>query len=301
MRTIITGGLGFVGRQLSLRLLQKGHEVLAIGLRATPSLIEHPAFRYLAADTTQKGKWLDEVASADAVVNLAGKTILKRWTTAYKEEIYNSRILTTRNIVGALPNDRPVTLCSCSAVGFYGDRGEDALTESEPPGADFLARVGIDWEAEAYKAEAKGVRVVALRFGIVLGKGGGALASMLPAFRMFAGGPLGSGQQWFPWIHMADLLAAIDFIIHDPSVDKPVNLVAPHPVRNRELARTLGKVLNRPAVMPAPAFMIRMAMGELGGTLLVSQKAIPQRLLRHGFEFQFSELKPALENLLLNK
>jgi uncharacterized protein (TIGR01777 family) len=208
--------------------------------------------------------------------------------------IYDSRILTTRHIAASLEKGAEVVLCSTSAVGYYGTRGDDLLVETDPPGSDFLARVGIDWEKEALAAQEKGIRVVTPRFGVILGNGGGALAKMIPAFKSFAGGPVGTGRQWFPWIHMDDLVSAVRFCVDNASVSGPVNLTAPNPVRNRDLAAALGKALNRPAVMAVPAFMIRLSMGEMGSVLLASQRVVPDKLTRNGFVFKY----PAMENAL---
>jgi uncharacterized protein (TIGR01777 family) len=204
MNYFITGGLGFVGCHLSNFLLKDGNRVTAIGLNPKPNLIDHSEFRYIPADTTKAGDWQDEMRDQEVIVNLAGKSIFKRWTEDYKKQIYDSRILTTRNLVDALPDGSDVIFCSTSAVGFYGSRGDDVLTEESPPGEDFLAKVGKDWEWEALQALNKGARVVLTRFGIVLDRDGGAMGKMIPAFRRYLGGPLGSGEQWFPWIHMHD-------------------------------------------------------------------------------------------------
>ena len=294
MNVFVTGGLGFVGRHLAKALLQDGHRVTAVGRRLNPRGIDHPAFRYIAADTTLAGDWQAELQDHDAVVNLAGKSIFTRWTDQVKQQIYDSRILTTRNLVAALPEGRGTILCSTSAVGYYGDRGEDLLTEEAPPGDDFLARIGQDWEEAALAAEAKGARVVLPRFGIVLARDGGAMARMLPAFRFFLGGPLGSGRQWFPWIHRHDLVAALRFLIDTPSLRGPFNCTAPEPVRNAELAKALGRQLHRPAVLPAPAFMIKFVLGEFGTVLLGSQRAVPQKLESAGFTFRYPDIDAAL-------
>lgn len=298
MNVLITGGLGFVGRYLSRLLLEKGHHVTALGLRPQPRLIPHPDFSYLSADTTRPGAWQETLCDMDAVVNLAGKNIFRPWTARAKAEIYDSRILTTRNVAAALPQDRPTTLVSASAVGYYGDRGDEILTEASTAGDDFLARVGRDWEAEALAAAEGGHRVVAARIGIVLGSDGGALEKMIPAFRSFLGGPLGDGSQWFPWIHIDDLTAALAFVLENASVAGPVNCTAPNPVRNREFARELARLLNRPALMPAPGFMIRMVLGELGQALLSSQRVVPEKLLEAGFAFRFPAVREALYDLV---
>jgi uncharacterized protein (TIGR01777 family) len=294
MKILITGGLGFVGANLSDYLLDKGHAVIAVGRAATQNRITADRYQYISADITQPGDWQKALVDVDVVVNLVGKSIFKRWSKSYKTQIYDSRILTTRNVVDALPADRSVVLCSASGAGYYGNRGDDLLKEDQKPGNDFLASVSVDWEAAALKAEAKGVRAALMRFGVILGKGGGALAKMIPAFKSFVGGPIGSGNQWFPWIHLTDLMTAILFVCEHPQVNGPLNFCAPNPVKNRELASTLGEVLGRPAIMPAPAFMVRAVLGEFGNVLLDSQRTIPAKLLSHGFEFQYPDIRSAL-------
>ena len=298
MNVFITGGLGFVGRNLSNFLLQKGNRITAVGLSKNPELIDHPDFRYISADTTQTGAWQQELGDQQVIINLAGRSIFKRWTDGYKKQIVDSRILTTRNLVSALPTGSQMVFCSTSAVGYYGSRGEEVLTEEAAPGDDFLAEVGKRWEQEARQAEAKGIRVVLTRFGIILDRDGGAMAKMIAAFRFFLGGPLGNGEQWFPWIHMHDLLSAFQFIIENSGVNGPVNFCAPQPVRNKELAAKLGTALNRPAFMPAPAFMIKLLMGEFGESLLNSQRAVPDKLEKLGFKFKYVNMDSALGEIV---
>jgi uncharacterized protein (TIGR01777 family) len=298
MKVFVTGGSGFVGTYLCKRLLDLGHGVTTVGTRAVHGRISHDHFRYLSADTTTPGDWQEAVADADAVVNLAGKTIFHLWTDRYKQEIYDSRIQTTRNLVDALPRQRPVTVLSASAVGYYGSRGDEVLTEESTVGGDFLARVGRDWEAEALRAAEKGVRVATARFGIVLGRGGGAMEKMVPAFKFMLGGPLGDGNQWFPWIHIDDLIDAVVFVLQTEALSGPVNFTAPEPVRNRDLARALAGAVNRPAILPAPAFLIRTVLGEFGATLLASTRAVPQKLLDSGFTFQYPDIGNALKDLV---
>jgi uncharacterized protein (TIGR01777 family) len=297
MKIFITGGVGFVGRHLSEFLLGRGHAVTAVGRRERQTSINHKAFRYISADTTMAGKWQAELAGVDAVFNLAGKNIFGRWSERTKALIYDSRILTTRNLVSALPEDKNITLVSTSATGYYGDRGEDVLAEDEPGGDDFLAGVSRDWEAEALNAEKKGIRVVIARFGAVLGKNGGAMAKMLPAFRYGLGGPLGNGRQWFPWIHVDDILSGFMFILENRNMAGPLNFCAPNPVRNRDFAKAMGQVVKRPAVMPAPAFMIRLVLGEFGNVFLCSQRAVPQKLTAHGFNFKYPEITDAIRDV----
>ena len=295
MKILITGGSGFVGTNLSQYFLSKGHQITAVGRSAHQSHVNHENFQYISADTTQPGKWQEALELQDAVVNLTGTTIFKRWTSSYKKQIYDSRILTTRNVVASLPKDKNMTFCSASGAGYYGNRGDDILKEDDKSGDDFLASVSVDWENEALQAADKGIRVAIMRFGVILGKHGGAMAKMLPAFKSFVGGPLGSGNQWFPWMHIDDLIAAIEFIIENQEVSGPLNFCAPNPARNRVLAKAIGAVLKRPSFMPAPAFMIRMAMGEFGNVLLDSQRTVPDKLLQYGFKFKYADIKSAIQ------
>ncbi len=295
----MTGGTGFVGAYLSRELVKLGHEVTILSRREQPPDTQAPGIRLITGDPAEEGDWMEAAPESDWIINLAGASVFGRWSPAYKQEIVESRIRTTRNLVIALAGgDRRQLFCSTSAVGYYGLRGDEVLTEESPPDSDFLARLGVDWEAEALKARELGLRVVITRFGIVLGKGGGALGQMAPMFRRFLGGPLGSGQQWFSWIHQGDLARAFSFVAEHPEIDGPVNFTAPNPVRNRDLAGALGRALRRPAWLRTPAFMIRLAMGELGDNLLSGQRVIPKRLLDAGFKFDFPTLEPALKDLL---
>jgi uncharacterized protein (TIGR01777 family) len=298
MKIFVSGGTGFVGTTLARYLLDAGHRVIATGTSSRHKNIDHENLLFISADTTKKGPWQDSLQDVDALINLAGRTIFNRWSERYKKEIYNSRILTTRNLVEAIPGNKDIVFCSTSAVGYYGDRDEEILTEDAGPGNDFLATVSIDWEKEAFLAEKKGVRVAVMRFGVVLGKNGGALAKMIPAFKSFAGGPIGSGNQWFPWIHMDDLISAMMFIIENQDMKGPVNFCAPNPVRNRDFAKAFGKMLGRPSFMRAPSFMIRTLMGEMSTSVMSSQRVVPDKLLKNGFEFQYPDIKTALNHLL---
>lgn len=298
MQILILGGQGFVGRQLTESLLAQNHQVTVLGRRPAPEGQGAPGWRYLAADTTRPGAWQEEVAKADAVVNLVGQTIFHYWSQSYKEKIYRSRVETTRHLVEALPAKKGLVLINASAIGYYGDRNSDLLSERDGAGQDFLATVCVDWEAEALKAERKGVRVVLCRFGVVLAKEGGALAKMVPAYRFCLGGPLGSGKQWFSWIHIADLLAALTFCLTNEAIAGPVNCCAPNPVLNLELAKGLGALLHRAAFLAAPAFLVNLILGEFGQTLLASQRAVPEKLMHFGFQFRHPELPGALHDLL---
>ncbi len=299
MRVFITGGRGFVGTFLSRELARHGHDVTILTRRETPPIPEEPAISFLTGDPTREGPWMAAAPDHDWIINLAGASVFTRWSAAHKQEIYDSRVQTTRNLVAALAaGDRRQLFCSTSAIGYYGPRGDEELTEESPPGDDFLARLSRDWEAEALKALDLGVRVVITRFGLVLGPDGGVLGQMAPLFKFFLGGPVGSGSQWFSWIHRGDHARAFLFIKDHPEISGPVNFTAPQPVRNRELARTLGRVLHRPSFLTAPAFMMRLVLGEFAEVVLTGQKVLPQRLLAAGFSFDFPTLDAALENLL---
>jgi uncharacterized protein (TIGR01777 family) len=297
MNIAITGGSGFVGGHLSRYLIEQGHRVVALGTRPRYSGPASPLFRYVSANTAEAGEWQDHIAAADVVFNLAGRTIFQRWSPKYKQQIFDSRIRTTRHVVKALDPSRKTALISTSAVGYYGSCGDRELPESAPAGEDFLAEVGKAWESEALAAQDRGARVVLARFGIVLGVDGGALSKMIPAFRSFVGGPLGNGRQWFPWIHMADVIGALDFLAGRSDLRGPFNLCAPNPVRNGDMAAALGRALGRPAKMAVPAFVLKTVMGELAGVLLASQRALPSNLLAAGYHFNFPEIGSALEDL----
>ena len=301
MKVLITGGTGFVGTQLTARLIQDGNEVTILtrspeGPKGTASGIS-----YLHGDPTQKGPWQESIKNHDAIVNLAGASIFSKWTEAYKKLIIESRMTTTRNLVEGIPAhaDKKMSLFSTSAVGYYGFHGDEELVEESPPGNDFLARLAVEWEAEAFKAQERSARVVITRFGIVLGEKGGALGQMIPLFKKFIGGPIGSGRQWFSWVHIKDLAEAFVFLMHHPEISGPVNLCAPKPVRNKDLAAALGKILHRPSFMPAPGFMIKLVLGEFGSVILEGQRVIPRRLLDSGFAFQYPDIDQALQNIVV--
>jgi uncharacterized protein (TIGR01777 family) len=299
VKVFITGGTGFVGTYLSQKLLKEGHAVTILTRNARKVHPEAPGLRYLVGDPTQEGPWMGAVPEHDWIINLAGASIFTRWTAGRKQEIYDSRLKTTRNLVIALAEgDRRQLFCSTSAVGVYGPRGEETLTEASPLNHDFLGELARDWEGAALEAQDLGIRTVVTRFGIVLGKAGGALAQMARAFRLFVGGKLGDGQQWFSWIHQEDHARAFLFLKDHPDLTGPVNFTGPEPVRNQELTSALGRVLGRPSFMTAPAFMVRLALGEFGDVLLSGQKVLPQRLLDAGFEFSFPDLDQALQDLL---
>jgi uncharacterized protein (TIGR01777 family) len=300
MNIVITGGSGFVGTHLSNFLLRAGHRVTALGRSSAHRNIRHENFTYVSADTTRLGDWQQQFEDVDAVVNLAGATIFKRWTENYKKQIYESRVLTTRHVVASLPRGKKLTLCSASGAGYYGNRGDDILKENETPGEDFLAGLSVDWEKEALLAADDHIRVVVMRFGVVLAKDGGAMAKMIPAFKLFVGGSMGDGMQWFPWMHLIDLMAAVRFILENEQIQGPVNFCAPNPIRYRDLVKSLGETLKRPTIMPAPAFLIRLVMGEFGNVFLSSQRIVPDKLLNHGFSFKYPDIKDAVREVVGN-
>lgn len=297
MKVFIAGGTGFVGVILANRFAGAGQDVTVMGHtgRRPPSL--DARVKVTVADGRFPGAWQDDVAASSLIVNLAGASIFQRWTSKAKHLIRESRILTTRNIVDALADrEGGVRIFSTSAVGYYGFSGDGELDEAAPPGSDFLALLCRDWEAEAMRGQERGARVVITRFGIVLGRSGGALSQMVPLFRFFLGGPLGDGKQWFSWIHMDDILGALFHLMDTEGADGVYNLTSPQPVRNRELAGTLGKVLHRPAVLPAPGPLVKLALGEFGTVLLKGQRVMPTRLLSEGYIFRRDNLEEALLN-----
>jgi uncharacterized protein len=300
MKILITGGTGFVGRKISSRLIRDRHECTILTRRPKKSNEAPTGISFLQGDPTEKGPWQNDIQKHDAVINLAGASIFKRWTKEHKKAILESRVKTTRNIVEGIPRHekKPLTLFSTSAVGYYGFCGDEKLDESSPPGDDFLARVTQEWEKEAFKAKKKGARVVITRFGIVLGEKGGALGQMIPLFKKFIGGPIGNGKQWFSWIHMKDLCEAFIFLIHHPGLSGPVNVCSPHPVRNQDLAKSLGKVLKKPSFVPAPGFLVKLVLGEFGTVVLKGQRVIPQKLLSHDFKFQYPVIDKALKSIM---
>ena len=301
MRVFVTGATGFIGRALVPVLQREGHTVVA-WVRSESRARERlgAGIETVAAASGAPGLTA-ALERCDAVVNLAGEPLLGgRWTAERRATLHRSRAGFTAELVSAIAaaRQRPRVLVSGSAVGYYGDRADEILTEDSAPGSGFLADLCRDWEDEARKAEALGLRVVLLRTGVVLGSGGGALAQMLPAFRLGAGGPIGSGRQYFPWIHVRDLVALVVAALGDDRLNGPVNGVSPEPVTSRDFARALGRALRRPAVLPAPALALRVIFGQAAEVLLSSQRVVPAALGRLAFPFAFPTLEAALTDVL---
>jgi hypothetical protein len=303
MRVLMSGGSGFIGSRLARRLMEEQHSVTVLTRSPRKKVENSTGIVFLEGDPRQRGPWQQSVKNNDIIINLAGASIFHKWTAAYKKEICESRILTTQNIVEAMeadPSHTPI-LINASAVGYYGFRGDEELAEDSNSGKDFLASVVSRWEEEALKAELKGGRVIIARFGIVLGEKGGALGQMVPLFKAFLGGPIGSGKQWFSWIHREDIASAILFLINHPEASGHFNVCAPVPVRNRELAKALGTALHRPSLVRAPAFMIRLVLGEFGSVILKGQRVVPRKLMKLGFRFRYPEIQAALAELLFRR
>ena len=299
-RIVIAGGTGFIGRHLSPFLLQKGHEVVVLTRsRNLPS--KSSGAEMVQWDGRTIGPWIRSLDGAAAVVNLAGENIgAKRWSAARKAEIIDSRIGPTSAIVDGIKEVtlKPQVLVNISAVGFYGERGDEEVTEQAEKRKGFLADTVDRWEDAARKVERLGVRLVILRNGVVLGRSGGALPRMVIPFRIFIGGPIGSGRQWFPWIHMDDLLEIIWLSIHHESVKGVFNAVSPGLMTMGDVSKTIGKTLHRPSWIPVPAFILRLMLGEMSDMILGSQKVLPARLAEVGFRFRYPTLGPALSSIL---
>lgn len=300
MSVVVAGGAGFIGRALVSALAARGRAVTVLTRRA-PEAAGKGLPKTVAVRRWNPAEPLDPsvLKEAGAVINLAGATIARPWTAAARRLILESRVQSTTALVEAIKGamaagvPAPRVLINASAVGYYGPRADEAVTEGDSPGDDFLARVCRAWEAAALAARGAGVRVVLLRTGLVLGPGGALRLMSLP-FRLFVGGPLGSGRQWVPWIHLDDVVGLVLFALEHEALDGPVNVTAPHPVRNRELAQTLGRVLRRPAALPVPALVLRLLLGEMSMMLLTGQRALPEAALRAGYGFRYAELEPAL-------
>jgi uncharacterized protein len=303
MRVVITGSTGTIGLALARALHARGDDVVALSRdrRRAAEVLGEAAHVHDWSEPKQTGPPPDALAGADAVVNLLGEPIAQRWTDASKREIRDSRVLSTRMLVDALrslgDDERPSALISQSAVGYYGPRDAQAVDEDTAPGTDFVAGVTVDWEREA-RAASPPLRVAITRTGVVLSPRGGALARMLPFFRLGLGGPVAGGRQYVPWVHLDDVVGAFRVALDDARADGPLNVTAPNPVTNRDFARALGRALGRPAALPVPGITLRLLYGEMAEVVTTGQRVLPARLGRLGYQFRYPLVEPALRDVL---
>jgi uncharacterized protein (TIGR01777 family) len=307
MKLVIAGGSGFLGNALCWTWAEEEHDVRVLTRSLPPGVAQHESGTGKPGITRvgwrpegQADGLARELDEASALINLAGEPIARgRWNAARKQALRDSRILATRSLVTALAQaaNPPRTFISASAVGYYGDRADEPLTEESSPGDDFLAHLCIEWEGEAQRAARPDLRLVLLRTGLVLEKTGGVLGKMITPFRFFAGGPLGSGRQYMSWVHRHDWIEMVRWIVDTPSVAGPVNVTAPHPVTNAEFSRALGRALHRPALLPAPRVALKIALGEITDSILASQRALPGRPLANGYHFRYPEIDIAFRGI----
>lgn len=297
MRFLLTGGNGFIGRRLVQRLLERQHYVSILTRKVESREDRNVGQYYWSVQGPAPAEPFDDV---DVVIHLTGEPISQKWTEDAKKRIRDSRVLGTRHLIEGIGSlsKRPAVLISASAVGYYGDRADEVLTEDSAPGNDFLAQVCRDWEKETDRATGLGLNVIKIRSGVVLGPGGGALKKMLLPFKLGLGGPQGNGQQWMSWIHLDDLVNLYIYAA-ESQVEGVLNGTAPNPVRNREFAHTLAEVLNRPSFLSTPEFLLNAMFGEMSNVLLFSQRVIPENTEKQGFRFKYPELKQALQAISL--
>lgn len=301
MNIILTGGTGFIGKQLAETLVSDGNAVVILTRNPLQASVQR-GVTVKQWDGSSVGDWASAVDGADAVLNFAGESLAgKRWTAKQKERILGSRISATRALVEAIRQARrkPSVLINASGVGYYGHVEEEEVTESHPRGQGFLAEVCERWENEAKAAEQVGVRVVRLRQGVVLESDGGALPRMTLPFKMFVGGYLGSGTQWFPWIHRDDLVGIVRFVLEHRALSGPVNVVAPEALTMKEFCAALGRALKRPSWAPVPSFVLKGVLGEMSEMLLTGQRVVPAKLMQAGYQFKFSKLDDAFSDIFL--
>lgn len=305
MKVFVTGGTGLIGSKLVRRLRERNDQVVLLTRRPDAARAAAAGCEVVVGDPTREGPWMDAAAGCDAVVNLAGENLFaKRWTDDFKKLLRDSRVRSTQNVVQALatnphrPFGAPRILVNASAVGVYGPHGDEVLDESSPPGTDFLARTCTDWEQAAGAAEPSGVRVALIRTGVVLDKDGGALAKLLFPFKMGLGGPAGSGRQWMPWIHHADLVGIFLLALDHADARGPINGTAPNPVTNRDFSSALGRALGRPAFLPTPGFGLKLMLGEVADVVLEGQRVLPKKAEQLGYSFRFPTIDAALADVL---
>lgn len=308
MRIMVTGATGFIGRALCRHLAERGHTVTALTRNlAQARAVLDPGISFLPWGDPQDTRWQETLPEIDAVVNLAGASVGGApWTPEYKRTLYDSRILTTRTLVDAIGRSDgfPPALISASAVGYYGDRKDEVLTETSAPGTDFLAVTCRDWEVEASRAEEFGCRVARMRIGVALGHGGALEKLLYPLplpvspFKLGLGGPIGDGRQWFPWIHLEDVIGMFAWAVTHPTLRGAFNVTSPYPSTNADFVHAIGRLLHRPAVTPVPAFVLKLALGEFAQALLGGQRALPTAAQQAGYTFRHEQLEEALQGLL---
>lgn len=305
MRIFITGGTGLVGTRLVGRLRERGDQPVVLSRRAEAARQRFGSgVEVVEGDPTRSGPWMQAIDRSDAVVNLAGENLFgRRWTAAYKQLLVDSRIMTTRHVAEAMRRQprnaagQPKVLVSGSAIGYYGPHGDEEISESAAAGSDFLAQLCVEWEAAAREVERDGIRCVLLRTGIVLDRQGGALAELLTPFKLFVGGPVGSGRQYMAWIHHEDLVGLILLALDDARCTGPLNSTAPLPVTNTEFSRALGKALGRPSLVWTPGFALRLLLGEAAGIITSGQRVVPTRALALGYTFRNPTIDAALARI----
>ena len=300
MKILITGATGLIGRPLCRRFSDEGHTVIALS-RSPQQASDLAATKVYEWQSQSGPPPAESLEAIDAVVHLAGEPIAaRRWSDEQKRRIRDSRVMSTRHLVNGISAaaSRPAALISGSAVGFYGDRGDELLDEDAAPGEGFMPGLCREWEAESARASESGIRVVLVRTGVVLARRGGALEKMLPPFKLGVGGKIASGRQWFPWIHLDDIVEIFRYAVFTASLSGAINGVAPAIVTNKEFTDQLARALHRPALFPVPEFALRMLFGEMADVLLGSQRVVPRRLLDSGYEFQYPQLATALEDLV---
>lgn len=300
-KIVVTGATGLIGRELCRQLTLRGDELTIFSTNVEKAKTIFPYAKEIVKLTNYDEDYSSRLEGKDAVIHLAGASVAgKRWTENYKKEIYDSRINTTHNLVTSIEKcqRKPEVFISASAIGFYGERGESILDETTSAGNDFLSHVCADWEKASEQLERLNVRRVIIRTGIVLSVDDGALKKMLLPFQLFVGGALGNGKQWFSWIHLADIIPLYLFLLDNKNQKGIFNAVSPQPVQMKTFARTLGKVLHKPALFPVPKFILQFVMGESASAILASQKVEPEALLNAGYKFKFENLELALKDLL---
>lgn len=305
MRVFITGGTGLVGKRLVKALSTRGDTPVVLSRRATTAKeIFGRGIEIVEGDPMQPGPWMDAISSCDGVIHLAGENVFaRRWNTAFKQLLVDSRVLSTRNVVQALARNprradgSPKVLVNASAIGWYGPHGDEELDESTPPGNDFLTKLCVEWEKQAHDAEKHGVRVALVRVGIVLDREGGALTKMLTPFKLFVGGPVGSGKQYMSWIHHEDMVGLFLLGLDNANAVGPLNGTTPNPVTNKVFSKALGKVLHRPSFMKTPRIMLRLGLGEVANVIAEGQRVIPRKPLALGYSYRFATIEAALADL----